>query len=228
MRHARARRRRGREVAHGVGRGGLAVIGDDRRALIVVAKVETGAAILLHIEVVGGLSDRGAHALALGAVSFDLRRDRFASLAHGLRVVHGKMRHLLGDWQPLGLIGIENGGVGPATQMGGEQPGQVGGIRDAGIHAVAGKRHPEMAGVAADEDPSLAKLVGDQAAPDPVFLADQLVREISIDAEQRPDAGIAIDPFEFGFVVLHVGMHQPHLAAVDGIDVAHAARIHRE
>ena len=46
-----------REVRHREARLFVAVIGDDRRAVVEIAEVEAGAAILLDVEIVGGLPD---------------------------------------------------------------------------------------------------------------------------------------------------------------------------
>ena len=80
--------------------------------------------------------------------------------------------------------------------MRGQKPGEIGGIGNAGIHAVAGIGHPQMRGVAADEHAPVAKAVGDQAAADPVFLAEELVFEIGADAEDGADRGVAVDQLE--------------------------------
>ena len=53
-----------------------------------------------------------------------------------------------------------------------------------------------MRGVAADERAALAKTVGDQAAADPVLLAEDFVFEIGADAEDGADRGVAIDQLE--------------------------------
>ena len=53
MRHPRPWHRRGGKAAHAVGRRCLAIIRNDRRSIIVVAKVQAGAAILLNVEIVG-------------------------------------------------------------------------------------------------------------------------------------------------------------------------------
>ena len=58
-----------------------------------------------------------------------------------------------------------------------------------------------MRGVAADERAALAEPVGDEAAADPVFLAQDLVFEVRTDAEDGADGGVAIDRLE-GLVLL--------------------------
>jgi hypothetical protein len=72
-----------------------------------------------------------------------------------------------------------------------------------------------MRGVAADEGAPFAKAVGDQAAADPVFLAEDLVFEIGADAENGADRGVAIDRLEGLVFLVEVVMDQPFLAAVD-------------
>src|SRR3954451_10016746 len=84
-----------------------------------------------------------------------------------------------------------------------------------------------MGGVADDEGAAVAKLVGDQPAPVPVFLRDDFVIEIVVDAEDGSQAGIAIDLVEATLARPHVIVHQPALAAVDGIDHAGTARVDR-
>ena len=57
-----------------------------------------------------------------------------------------------------------------------------------------------MRGVAADEDAAVAEAVGDQAAADPVLLAEDLVVEIGADAEDGADRPVAIDRVEVRLV----------------------------
>ena len=93
-------------------------------------------------------------------------------------MVHREVRHLLRDRLALGLVGVEDALVGPALHARGQQPRQVDRVGDARVHAVAGIRHPQVRGVAGDEDAAVAEAVGHQAAADPVFLADDLVGEV--------------------------------------------------
>ena len=60
-----ARRRGRREVRHRKTRLLGAVIGDDRRAVVEITEIESGAAILLHVQIIGGLSHLLADGVAL-------------------------------------------------------------------------------------------------------------------------------------------------------------------
>ncbi len=77
-----------------------------------------------------------------------------------------------------------------------------------------------MRGVAADEGPPFAEAVRHHPPPDPVLLAEQLVLELGADAEQRADAGVAVDRVEPFFVRQQVVVDQPSLATVDGHQVS--------
>jgi hypothetical protein len=59
--------------------------------------------------------------------------------------------------------------------MGCQQPGQIGRIGDAGIHAVSRHRHPQMGCVSANEHPAFTKFIRNQPAANPVLLANYLV-----------------------------------------------------
>ena len=50
-----------------------------------------------------------------------------------------------------------------------------------------------MRGVAADENASITKAVGDQSTPNPVLFRNDLIFEIRSDAEDRPDGPVPID-----------------------------------
>ena len=227
MRRAAARDRRGRIAVHRIGRMLGAIIGDDRRAIVIGAEVETRAGILLHVDLVGETPDLAPRTLALRSRILDFVGHRAAAANFGLGMRHRKSRDLAGDRPALRLIGVENGGRRPAVEMGGQQPGQVHGIGDPGIHAVAGIGHPDMRRIAGDEGAAVAKLVGDQAAAVPILLRDDVVFEVRSDAEDGAKAGVAIDRVEIALAGLHVVVHQPSLAAVDRIHHAGAARIDR-
>ena len=114
MRRAAARHGRGREVVHRVGGRRLAVVGDDRRGVVEVAEVQPAAAVLLHVQVVGGPADPRAHRVALRPRRLDVVRHGAALRGERQRVVHGEARDLLGDRQALGLVGVEDRGRAPS------------------------------------------------------------------------------------------------------------------
>ena len=60
MRKPRAWRRRRREAPHRIGRRRLVIVSDDRRLVVEVTEVQPGAAILLHVEIIGFLAERSA------------------------------------------------------------------------------------------------------------------------------------------------------------------------
>ena len=72
MRRAAARHRRRRVAAHRVGRMFRAVIGDDRRAIVIGAEIEAGAGILLDVDLVGEPAD-----LVAARVRLAVPRPRF-------------------------------------------------------------------------------------------------------------------------------------------------------
>ena len=70
--------------------------------------------------------------------------------------------------------------------------------------------------------------VGDQAAADPVLLAQHLVFELGTDAQDVADRPVAVDRLEVLLRAVQVIVDQPRLAAVDGDHGAAAARIERQ
>ena len=108
VRRAAARHRRRREAAHRVGGRRFAVVRDQRRAVVEVAEVEAGAAELLHVELVAAAAELGPDRVAFRARLLDPRRHRAARLDHLLRMVHREARDLVGDRQPLDLVGVED------------------------------------------------------------------------------------------------------------------------
>ncbi len=219
---------RGCERAHGVGRVGRPVVGDDGRPGGVAAEVEAGGAVLLHVEVVGGLSQRPTGGGPGRRLVFDVARHGPSLAGHGVGVVHGETGHLLGDGASLGLVGVEDGGRRPAVEIGRQQPGQGGGIGDAGVHAVAGVRHPDVGGVAAQEHWAPPEAVGDESPAEPVLLADHVVGEVVPHAEDGADGPVAIDGVEVGVVGGQVVVDEPRLPAVDGVAVPRAAGVEGE
>ncbi len=228
MRRAGARHGGGRKASHRVGRRGFAVIGDDRRGIVVVAEVEARAAILLHVEIVGRSRKRSARRVAARRVILDLRGHAAALRHHLHRMIHGKARHLVGDGLALRLIGIKDRSRRPSVQMRRQLPAEIDGISNARIHAVARIGHPQMRGVAADEDPAVAEAIGHQPAPDPVLLAEDFVLEPLVDAEDGTDRPVAIDRVELRLVGPQMIMDQPAVVAVDRNGGAGTSRVERE
>src|SRR5271169_1306224 len=225
MRRTAARHNRWGIAAHRIGRLLGAVIGDDRRRIVVGTEVETGAGILLDIDFVSQPSGLPPRTFAFGSRILDFAWHRAATANLGFGMRHRKARNLAGDRPALRLIGIEDGGLRPAIEMRGKQPGQVHRIRDPRVHAVTGIGHPDMRRIAGNKRAAVAKLAGDQPTPVPVFLGEYLVFEILTHAEDGPDAGIAIHRIEIALPRFHVVVHQPSLAAIDGIDHPGTARV---
>src|SRR3981189_3125170 len=117
MRRAAARHDRWRVVAHGVGGRFNAVIGDDRRSVVIGTKIEAGAGILLDVDLIGEPADLTAYALALRSRVLDLWRYRAAAAYFGFGMRHRKLGHLAGNRPALGLIGVEDGRGRPPLQM---------------------------------------------------------------------------------------------------------------
>ncbi len=222
MRGPAARRGRGRVVGHRVAGRGLAVGNDKGRGVVEVAVIQPGAGELLNVEPVRRLAHGAPRRLSGGRVVLDLGRHARALLDRALGVAHGEARDLLGDRQPLRLVGVEDGRRRPALQVRGEHPREVHGVRDPRVHAVAGVGHPDVGRVAAQEDPPLAQLVHDQPPADPVLVAEDLVREALLHAEQEAETGVAVDRLEVGLVGQEVVVHEPGLPPVDGDEVARA------
>ncbi len=85
-----------------------------------------------------------------------------------------------------------------------------------------------MRRVAAEEDAPVAEAIRDEAATEPILLADDLVAEIRADAEDGADRPIAVNRVEVRLIVLEVIVDQPRLAPVDGVDGAAATRVERD
>ena len=215
-------------MPHAVSRRRLLVVDDQRRVGVVVAEVQTGAAVLLHVQLVQVSPEGLASGLPLRRVVLDLGRDGAAPLAHGVGVVHREVRHLLGDGVALALVRAQRAGGCPALELPCQVPGEIGGVGKARVHAIARVGHPQVRGVSGDEDTALLQLLGHQTAAEPVFLAHQLVAEGLVHAEDGAQGPIAVHRVEVGFVVAQVVVHQPDLAAIDGVDIAAAARVHAE
>jgi hypothetical protein len=77
---------------------------------------------------------------------------------------------LVRDRLALCFVGIQNLGRAPTVEDTGELPGEVGRVRDSGTHAEAPERHPNVRGVAADEDAPIAKFARDEPASDPILM----------------------------------------------------------
>src|SRR6266567_5367152 len=81
---------RWRELMHRVGRVRLSIIGDDRRARVEIAKVQSTAALLLDIKLVGLQTEARADCVADGPRQLDLCR-YLAPLLHDLQCkIHGE------------------------------------------------------------------------------------------------------------------------------------------
>ena len=132
------------------------------------------------------------------------------------------------DRLALCFVGIENLGRGPAVEDAGELPGEVGRVRDAGTHAEAPERHPDVRGVAADEHAAIAKLARDEPAGGPILARQELVLEVRPDSENRPDHPVAIKVIQPGFSRIGVILYVPGLQPIDSHRHAAAARIERE
>ena len=93
------------------------------------------------------------------------------------------------DRLALDAVGIEQAVAAPAFEHGGELPGQIDRVADAGIHAEAAGRRHDVRGVAGDEAAAVAIMLGDQFAPHPRQHAQNLELEIAADgaADRRLD-----------------------------------------
>src|SRR5947208_17099917 len=102
MRRTAPRHGRCRVAVHRVG--GLlgAVIGDDRRTIVVAAEIEARTGILPHIGLVGETSDLAPRALTCGPEILDILWHCAAAADFGFCMRHGKARHLARDWPAFG------------------------------------------------------------------------------------------------------------------------------
>ena len=194
MRRAATRHGGRCEPIHGVRWRRFAVVGDDRRSVVIRPEIQPAAAELRRVH--------RQHLLAQGCpsrrVGFDIRRHCAASFHQRRRRIHRVSRNLFGDRPTLRLMRREDVGIGPALQHASQHPGQVRGIGDTGVHAIAGERHPEVRGVATDKNAPVAEPIGQHAAADPVFLCQNL--EFYAIAKNRADASIGVDGGEIGLV----------------------------
>ena len=122
---------------------------------------------------------------------------------------------------------MQDRGIRPTKQHAGEHPGQVHRIGNARVHAIAGKRHPDMRRIATQEHAPVAELVGDQAAAVPIFLADDLVFEFRPDPDHQAETPVPIDRFEVRFVRAQIAVQQPGLPPINGKDVGAAPGVDR-
>src|SRR3982751_2494276 len=134
-----AARNRGRRIAvHRVGRMRRAIIDNDRRAVVIASEIETSAGILLDVDFVRDPPDLLSRKFAPRSNLLDFIGYGATSAKFSLGMRHRESRDLAGNRPTLRLVGVEDGRWRPAIEMRGNQPGQVHGIGNSGVHAVAG------------------------------------------------------------------------------------------
>ncbi len=103
--------------------------------------------------------------------------------------IAARLRDIAGaDRLAFGAVGIEEAVAAPALDHGGELPGKIDRVADAGVHAeAAGGRH-HMRGVAGDKAAAVAVALGDQFAPHPRQHAQYL--ELEVAADGAADRGL--------------------------------------
>ena len=79
-----------------------------------------------------------------------------------------------------------------------------------------------MCRVPADEGAAVTEAVGDQSARDPVLFGNDFVVEVGADAENRAQAGIAVDRIKIVLVGAEIVVDEPCRTAVDRVHVAAA------
>src|SRR6516225_10138762 len=117
-------------------------------------------------------------------------------------------RNLVSDRPTFDLIGTKECRVSPAFDDASHHPRQVHGVGNARIHAVTGKRHPDVRGIATQEDAPIAETVGNHASSSPILLTKNFERERRSYTEDLADAAIAVDSRQ-------EVVDQPPLATVD-------------
>ena len=227
MRRATPRHRGRGEIVHRVARRRLAVIRDDRRMFVERAEIQSPAAILRRVQRHHRRAQCRPRRLPARSRILDLRRHRATLTRQRQPRPHGVFRHLLGDRPALRRVRLQDRRIGPARQHPRQHPGQIGRIRDSGVHAVAGERHPDMRGVATDEHAPVAEPVGQQAPPDPILLAQHRVVEVRPHPQDQPYATIAVHRVEAGLLRPQIVVDQPGLAPVDREHVGAAPRVQR-
>jgi len=110
---------------------------DDRRVVVVIAVVEAGAGILLHVGAIRLLPEIAPGPLSLRGGVLDGGRDRVAFADRAGGVAHRPISNLFGDGLALRHVGLEDAGRGPAVGGRAQEPGEIGRVGNAGIHAVA-------------------------------------------------------------------------------------------
>jgi hypothetical protein len=118
----------------------------------------------------------------------------------------GHVDHRLGVVTPFRVVGVQQGVIGDAAEHGGELPGQVGGIPDAGVVALALPDRHQVRGVPGDQHVTLAERPGDpgvqgvDALPDEVQAGRlrHMPREQSVDEPGVGDllVGLVIEDHE--------------------------------
>src|SRR6202012_2271707 len=120
----------------------------------------------------GGLRDGAeegrAHALRGGQAGKKARDDLEGGEARELAVggdggegLVGGGDEALGEGDAFGLEGVEDGRGRAIAKNGGELPGDVHGVADAGVHALPADGRVDVRGVAEEEDAAAAEVFGD-------------------------------------------------------------------
>src|SRR5262249_57620148 len=104
-------------------------------------------------------------------------------------------------------------GPAPALQNGGELPGEIGAVVDAGIHAEAAGGREQMRSVAGDHDPARLVALGDQGLPRaPGIVADDVHRDVDADRALDPTGNLF--GVDIAVAVLRLDQHHELVAAL--------------
>src|SRR5260370_921667 len=107
MRGGATRHARRRVAVDRIGRMFGTVIGNDWRTIVVGAEVETGAGILLDVDLVGETADFPPRFCASRSRLLDFIGHRATAANFSLGVRHRESRPLAGDRPTLRLVGVE-------------------------------------------------------------------------------------------------------------------------
>ena len=125
----------------------------------------------------------------------------------------GHVDHRLGVVPAFGVVGVQQGVVGDPAEHGGELPGQVGGIPDAGVVALALPDRHQVRGVPGDQHVTLAERPGDPG----VQGVDALPDEVQTGRVRHVPGEQLVDEQRVGDLLVGLVVEDHELEAADAV-----------